>query len=229
MKIVLINGTNKKGSTYHIGRMLADKIGGEIEEVFLPRDFSEYCVGCFSCIRDSESKCPHAENRDKITEKLDAAELIIMTSPVYCYHVSGQMKTLLDHYAFRWMVHRPEAGMFTKQAVAISTAAGQGTKWTNKDMSDSFFFWGIGKYYSYGMAVGASCWEEVNEKKVAKIEKATDKLAVKIKKKQGKVKPGIKTKAFFNIMRLMQKNGWCEADVKYWKERGWTEKKRPWK
>jgi len=27
----------------------------------------------------------------------------------------------------------------------------------------------------------------------------------------------------------MQKHGWNEADVKYWKEKGWTGKKRPWK
>ena len=30
MKIALINGQNHKGSTYHIGRMLADKLGGEV-------------------------------------------------------------------------------------------------------------------------------------------------------------------------------------------------------
>jgi len=27
----------------------------------------------------------------------------------------------------------------------------------------------------------------------------------------------------------MQKNGWNEADASYWKEKGWTEEKRPWK
>ncbi|MEE0859094.1 MAG: flavin reductase, partial [Acutalibacteraceae bacterium] len=45
MKIVTINGQNHKGSTYHIGRILADKIGGEITEIFLPKDFDKFCVG----------------------------------------------------------------------------------------------------------------------------------------------------------------------------------------
>ena len=27
----------------------------------------------------------------------------------------------------------------------------------------------------------------------------------------------------------LQKNGWNEADVRYWKEKGWTEQVRPWK
>lgn len=34
MKIVLINGTNHKGSTYRIARQLADKVSGEITEFF---------------------------------------------------------------------------------------------------------------------------------------------------------------------------------------------------
>ena len=34
MKITLIHGQNHKGSTYHIGRMLAEKLGGEITEFF---------------------------------------------------------------------------------------------------------------------------------------------------------------------------------------------------
>lgn len=37
----------------------------------------------------------------------------------------GSMKAFLDHYGYRWMVHRPEEKMFRKQAVCISTAAGE--------------------------------------------------------------------------------------------------------
>ena len=39
MKITIINGQNHKGSTYHIGKMLADKVGGDVTEFFLPKDF----------------------------------------------------------------------------------------------------------------------------------------------------------------------------------------------
>ena len=41
MKTVIINGTNHKGSTEHIARGIAEKIGGEITEFFLPKDFGE--------------------------------------------------------------------------------------------------------------------------------------------------------------------------------------------
>ena len=59
---------------------------------------------------------------------------------MYVYHVTAAMKTLLDHYGYRWMIHRPEESMFRKQVVCISTAAGGGMKETTKDIADSTFF-----------------------------------------------------------------------------------------
>ena len=114
------------------------------------------------------------------------------------------MKAFLDHYGYRWMVHSPEGSMFRKQGVCIATAAGAGVKSTLKDMADSLFFWGVARIYQYGLGVAATDWN-------------------------GKVTPGLKTKGMFYIMRMMQKNGWNSRDVEYWKEHGWTEKKRPWK
>lgn len=230
MKIVILNGQNHKGSTYHIGRMLAEKISEDITEFFFPRDFSDYCVGCAQCFSVSAEKCPHYEKQQKILEELDAADVIIMTSPVYVYHVTAPLKNFLDHQGHRWMVHRPSASMFTKQAVCISTAAGAGMKWTNKDMADSLFFWGVPKIYKIGVAVQAICWDGVNEKIKRKIEKKTDDLAKRIIKKNGNVKPGLKTKGFFYIMRMLQsKAGWNKPDVAYWNAMGWTKDKRPWK
>lgn len=132
MKIALINGQNHKGSTYHIGRMLADKLGGKVTEFFLPRDFGEFCCGCTNCFMKGEEKCPHYEKLDPITKAVDEADVLILTSPVYVYHCTGSMKAWLDHYGWRWIVHRPEEKMFSKRAVVISTAAGAGMKSTKK-------------------------------------------------------------------------------------------------
>lgn len=156
MKITVIHGQSHKGSTYHIARMLAERLGGEITEFFLPRDFGSFCVGCTNCFMKSEVLCPHYENLKPITEAIDRADVLILASPVYVYHATGAMKALLDHYGYRWMVHRPEESMFCKQAVCISTAAGAGMKSTNQDMKDSTFFWGIAKTYSYGVRVQAT-------------------------------------------------------------------------
>ena len=119
--------------------------------------------------------------------------------------------------------------MFSKQAVCISTAAGAGMKSTNRDMTHSTFFWGVAKTYQYGVAVMETSWERVSEKKKQRIDRKLDRLARKLKAGQGRVKPSIKTKAVFAVMRQMQKRGWNEADAAYWRDKGWTEKKRPWK
>ena len=46
MKVLLINGQNHKGSTYHIGKILAEKLTlpAEIDEIFLPRDMPHFFV-----------------------------------------------------------------------------------------------------------------------------------------------------------------------------------------
>lgn len=229
MKTVIIHGQSHKGSTYHIARMLAEKTGGEITEFFLPRDFGEFCVGCTRCFMESETKCPHYQKLLPITQAMDAADLIILASPVYVYHATGAMKAFLDHYGYRWMVHSPEGAMFTKQGVCISTAAGAGMKSANKDMADSLFFWGVAKIYKFGMGIAATSWEQIAEKKRQKIEKEMTALARKISQRAGHVKPSLKTRVLFFMMHLMQRNGFNPRDVQYWKDKGWTGSARPWK
>lgn len=146
MKTVIIHGQSHKGSTYHIAHELAEKIGGELTEYFLPKDFGEFCIGCTNCFTVHESKCPHYQKLTPITESIDAVD-----------------------------------------------------------------------------------WNGVSDQKKKAIGKAASSIAKKIVRRAGKVKPDIKTKAFFFIMHLLQRNGFNERDVKYWKEKGRTENKRPWK
>lgn len=229
MKIAVIHGQSHKGSTYHIAHMLSEKLGGEVKEFFLPRDFGSFCVGCANCFSKSETLCPHYESLKPLTKALDEADVIILASPVYVYHATGSMKAFLDHYGYRWMVHRPEGKMFKKQGVCISTAAGAGMKSTNKDMADSLFFWGVAKTYKFGIPVMAISWNGVKDKTKNSIDKKTTKLADRIKRNHGRVTPSLKTRVFFSVMRLAQKSGWNEVDSLYWKEKGWTGKLRPWK
>ncbi|MBR3760324.1 MAG: NAD(P)H-dependent oxidoreductase [Ruminococcus sp.] len=228
MKITVIYGQSHKGSTYNIARQLCDKLNGEVTEFFLPKDLDCFCKGCTACFTD-ETKCPDYEKLRPITEAIDNADVIILASPVYVMHPTGAMKAFLDHYGYRFLVHRPEEKMFAKQAVCISTAAGAGMKSTIKDMADSTFFWGIARTYRLGVAVMETRWEMVKPAIKSKIDKKTTRIAEKITKKVGKVKPDIKTKAFFTAMSAMQKKGFNPADVEYWKAKGWTNGNRPWK
>lgn len=233
MKALLICGTEHKGSTYRIGRMLLDRLGcteEDVREIFLPRDLPEPCCGCGLCFMENERKCPHYGYLEPVTAAMEAADLLVFTSPVYVFHVTGQMKSLLDHYGYRWMVHRPAASMFFKQAVCIATAAGAGMKSTIRDMKDSLSFWGVGRIFTYGKAVQAIRWAEVSEAKKQEIGKDMARLARRLKQREGRVTPSLKVKMLFGVMRLVQRRGgFNPADYEYWKSMGWLERKRPWR
>lgn len=231
MKIVMIHGQNHKGSTYQIGRMIANKIGKdeEIVEFFFPKDLSHFCIGCYACIEDP-AKCPFYEEKNKIMAEVEAADVLIFTTPTYCLRASAPMKSFIDLTFNYWMSHRPRKCMFRKKAIVVSTAAGNGAKKAVKDIADALFYWGIPYILPYGICIQAMNWNGVSDKKKQKIEKDTTKLANKVlRKKVGRV--GIKTKAVFLMMRMMQKANMMsgEDDRAYWEKQGWLEKERPWR
>lgn len=233
MKIVILHGQMHKGSTYNITKIFVDNLrdeNTEVVEFFMPKDTPGFCVGCFNCFSKGEEYCPQVDRVRPIVEELDEADLIILQSPCYVYGMSGQLKTLLDHLGYRWMAHRPSQTMFNKVGLVVSTAAGAGTKKVNKSLSNNLFFWGVGRIFSYGKNVAASSWETVDKKKKQKIEKEVHRLSKRISKFVGRRRPSIKTKAMFMAMRGMHKiNDWSPLDREYWFNKGWLDKKRPWK
>lgn len=230
MKTVIIHGQNHKGNTYMIAHELAEKIGGETKEFFLPRDFDEPCRGCWTCFNKDLAHCPHYKKLKPLMDAMDEADVVILASPVYVYHATGQMMAFLDHFGTRWIVHRPDRRAFQKQGVAISTAAGGGMRSTTKDMYHSFFFWGYPKIYRLGVGVQAANPEHIPERIQKKIHKKTDKLAEKIKKNRPPFAPTLKTRLWFEMIRFAHKHFIkMEPDYGYWEERGWHKKERPWK
>lgn len=229
MKILLIHGQNHKGSTYHIGRMLAEQFeDSEITEFFLPRDLNHFCTGCYACLED-ESRCPCYNEKKPILDAMEKANLLIFTTPTYCMRASAPMKAFIDLTFTYWMPHSPRSAMFSKKAVAITTAAGIGTKPALKDITNTLFYWGVPCVWDYGIAVQAMSWQQVSDKKKAKIRRDIEKLAKAVEKK--KVRASIKTKVIFSAMRMMQNKGWGSSpqEKAYWQAQGWLDKSRPWK
>ena len=230
MKITLIHGQNHKGSTYHIARMIAEKICGNdnIEEFFLPRDFGEFCIGCYNCVNKGREFCPHYNKLEPILNSMLSSDVIVIGSPTYNMEMTGQLKSFFDHIFTAWLSHRPEESMFLKTAVVISTAAGAGMGGVTKSLARQLFYLGIPKVYRISERVAAMSWDQVKTKN--KIERNADKVARKIAAKNGKAKPGFKLKFMFSIMRMMHKNNdWTPLDKKHWQDKKWLEKERPWK
>ena len=145
MKITVINGSEKKGVTYKLKEIFLDELrnNAEITEFYLPKDCPEYCVGCTTCFMKDEHGCKDAEYVQKIENAMLEADLLVFTTPVYVYHVTGALKSMLDHFGYRWMVHRPAKEMFGKRAVIITQCLGGGNKSAAKDIKDSLSWWGV--------------------------------------------------------------------------------------
>lgn len=231
MKITMLHGQDHKGSTYHIGKMLADSIPEESEvvEFFFPRDLNSFCKGCYQCIED-EAKCPFYKEKNAIMQQIEDSDLLVFTSPTYCMAPSAPLKSFMDLTFTYWMSHRPRKRMFQKKAVVISTAAGAGMKQAIKPVRRMLFYWGIPVVKSYGIAVQAMNWDGVSGKKKEKIQKDILKLARKLARKK-KIRVPLKTKFIFNMMAGMQKAGMGSGPMerKYWEDKGWLGKERPWK
>ena len=230
MKIVMLNGQNHKGSTYHIGRSIIDKIEGdnEVTEFFFPRDLDHFCLGCYRCIEDFTA-CPCYGEKKAILEAVDEADILVFTTPTYCLHLSAPLKAFFDLTFDMWMAHRPWGSMFRKKAVIVSTSAGASTKGAIRDVQDALVYMGVPEIIPYGMAVQAMNWQGVSDKKKAKIEKDAARIA---KKLSTGTRPtvGIRTRFLFMLMGMLQKKGWNSSPVEtaYWKERGWLDGKKPW-
>ena len=224
MKIVVLHGQSHKGSTWHVTRLLLDELSEETDAIaeFQTNDIKP-CLGCFSCIVKDEALCPHRAIVGEIIENIEQADVIISESPNYCMGMSGQLKMFFDHMGYRWMSHRPHPSMRRKIGIAISTTAGMGAGKVTKDMARQMFWWGVAKTYRLPFTVAAMGWAEVKEERKVRLKKRAKKLALKTIKRLRKVKPGIRSRFIFGMMRTMQKGkvSWNQVDRKHWEDNGW--------
>lgn len=237
MKITVINGTEKHGVTYRLKEIFLEPFRGkaEITEFYLPEDCPAFCTGCVSCILKGSHACKDAAYTKKIAAALLEADLIVMTSPSYVMHTTGAMKSLLDHFAYLWMPHRPAPEMFKKRAVIITQCLGAGAKSTAKDIKHSLSWWGISEIRIFtGKLMGDIAWDRLTEKKRSQLTRKIQRLSGKLSRIHYEKPPRVHeaTRIKFLFCRMMQnslhKNDPEYLDGKYWAEQGWLGASRPW-
>ncbi|HWR23053.1 MAG TPA: flavodoxin family protein [Feifaniaceae bacterium] len=229
MNVAVVNGNARYGSTWHCKELFLEELnkltGVTLTEFTLPGDMPHFCAGCFNCFFKGEKTCPHANSVQPIVQALLAADVIVMTSPVYVFGASGQMKAFLDHLGYLWLPHRPHPSMFHKIGVTISTTAGAGLSHAARTMANSLKYWGARRVLSFRSAVAASSWDEVTEKKRVNIRRQMRALAENTVKNARRVEklpvPLIQRVMFSAIRSMMKKGGSNARDLEYWKEQGW--------
>jgi len=235
MKVVIINGSPRRGNTYAATQILKNEMAlcGKVEftEYFLPQDLPEFCKGCFVCLSESEKLCPHSKYTLPILENILSSDAIIFTTPVYVMQTTGAVKAFFDHYSWLFIVHRAHPGMFRKKAFVLSTTAGAGTKQAMQTIITNLKFWGVNKIYSAGFAMRAIDWETVKPKRRERFERKIKRSARRFYAEivSGKKRrPYLLTRFMFYFRRSMlrkeaasQSDESATADTKHWQEQGW--------
>lgn len=134
MKLLVLLGSPRKGAN---GETLVQKIaevmeqGGWLTEYIRLNELSvRPCQGCGGC--DKTGNCVVKDDMTEIYQAVDAADRIIMVSPVYFYGLSAQCKSCGDRFQARWarkylLKERFRQGEGRK-GYLLSTAATKGPK-----------------------------------------------------------------------------------------------------
>ena len=72
----------------------AREAGNDVEVISLKGKKIGFCTGCFAC--QQKGKCVIEDDANEITEKILEAEVVVWSTPIYYYEMSGQMKTMID-------------------------------------------------------------------------------------------------------------------------------------
>jgi multimeric flavodoxin WrbA len=78
----------------------AREAGNQVEKIYLSDKEIGYCTGCESCY--TSHKCVQKDDMAEVLEKMIAADVIMMATPVYFYTMNAQMKTLIDRTCPRY-------------------------------------------------------------------------------------------------------------------------------
>jgi multimeric flavodoxin WrbA len=103
-KVLVLSSSPRKGGNSDVlcdqFVLGAQEAGHEAEKIFLKDKKINYCTGCSTCFE--KKKCSQKDDMVEILEKMIAADVIVMATPVYFYTMCGQMKTLIDRTCPRY-------------------------------------------------------------------------------------------------------------------------------
>ena len=115
MRIIAINGSpRKQGNTSNIVRAMlegAASAGAETTEVRLHDIDLKGCMGCLSC-RQNPGVCKQQDDLSPCLEALKSCNGYVIGSPIYMYHVTGQMKIFVDRVYSLYISREQQPGLY---------------------------------------------------------------------------------------------------------------------
>ncbi len=116
MNILILAGSPRKGGNTDLlveafAKGASQKHRVEIVSV---HDYKVYpCMGCNACFRNETNACAQKDDMVFIYEKMAHADMLVISSPVYFYGLSAQLKAVIDRF------HNPIRDSFHVKKMAL--------------------------------------------------------------------------------------------------------------
>lgn len=118
-KVLVLAGSPRKGGN---SDLLCDALirgaresGNNAEKIYVQDLKIGSCRACYGC--RGTGRCVQKDDMDTLLEKMIAADVIVLATPVYFYSMDGQMKTMIDRTLPRYTEIK------NKEFIFIATAA----------------------------------------------------------------------------------------------------------
>jgi multimeric flavodoxin WrbA len=230
MRVLALVGSNRKhGNTARIVELIEARMQALAAQHDMPLEFEtlalgeleiQPCRGCRGCFGCGEERCPlRGDDIPFIRARMDAADGLLLASPVYMDDVSGLVKTWIDRLSY--VSHRPAFG--GKCAYPIATVGGGSTRHTLRTMNAALLTWGYHLVGQAGFKMGAlAAPDEMPryEKEAARVAEALFRAVLE----QHALRPSFVSLLAFKIQQLAwQGEPAGSLDHTYWLERGWLD------
>lgn len=131
--VIVLGSPRKNGNSEILAAAVAEgleKSGGTVEYIRLNSLAIRPCQGCGGC--DKTGICVIKDDMTPIYEQVDAADRLLLVSPIYFYALSAQAKIFIDRIQARWARRYNLKKRFKKdegrRGYLLSTAATKGQK-----------------------------------------------------------------------------------------------------
>lgn len=118
--ILILSGSPRKGgnSDTLCDQFLKGAIeaGHNVEKIHVQSKKVSPCVACYYC-KDHAGVCAIKDDMAEILDKMLSADVIVLSSPVYFYSISAQLKAVIDRTVAKWLEFK------NKEFYYIMTAA----------------------------------------------------------------------------------------------------------
>ena len=78
----------------------AEEAGHEVEQIHLYDKKIGFCHACYACFKTG--KCVMQDDMEKILEKIQTSDVIVIATPTYFMTMNGMLKNTIDRFLPKW-------------------------------------------------------------------------------------------------------------------------------